>query len=189
MLFPLCHQYGVHESVKWSNNNFTAFSHTFHFAHLWTKNIRYFVQMYAIWNAPLLSVTGCSWCWYQVWCFQINKLTWSNVHTTDSLSLVSVDCFVPLCCLSHSEGCSILYHWWINILRTPLRAAYPRADSTWDPTDAPGWIWETQLSPLKQSLSRGCPTTDVSYHIDINGKTKHTTTIIIWSTTDPAVSV
>lgn len=106
--------------------------------------------------------------------------------------------------LSHAEGCSILYHRWINILRKPfLQAAHPKANSAQDSrsaarTERIAWRAEMVLRYaaliIKQSLSGGCPAIDVCYHTDINGKQKYkiviiTITIITWSTTDPAVSV
>lgn len=33
--------------------------------------------------------------------------------------------------LSHAEGCSILYHRWINILKKPLQAAHPKRPQHW----------------------------------------------------------
>lgn len=108
--------------------------------------------------------------------------------------------------LSHAEGCSILYHRWINILRKPFMSCESQSQvdtrtvtalllQQWaDQSPLARWIWETPLSSFKQSLSGGCPTIDVCYHTDINGKQQYkiviiTITIIIWSKTDPAVSV
>lgn len=64
---------------------------------------------------------------------------------------------------SHTEGCSILYHWWINILRKPWQAAYPTINSTLQACcrsewiDLPRWNWRNAALMVKQSLSGGCP--------------------------------
>lgn len=92
-----------------------------------------------------------------------------------------------------------------HLKKTFTRAGHPKANSTLEPSllCCGNELIGSGVSRLdlrdpvlivKQSLSGGCPTIDVCYHTDINGKQKYKTviitiTIIIWSTTDPAVSV